>query len=70
MKYLFYYIPQAPNNKWVNANNTAQKMKFSIQDFFSKCDQIRRPADLVTFTEEILNGKLHFLCSAKRRIFQ
>ena len=22
------------------------------------------PADLVTFTEEILNGKLHFLCSA------
>ena len=29
---------------------TAQKMKFSI-------------ADLVTFTEEILNGKLHFFCS-------
>ena len=29
----------------------AQKMKFSIKDFFSKCDQI-------------LNGKLHFLCSA------
>ena len=22
--------------------NTAQKMKFSIKDFFSKCDQIRR----------------------------
>ena len=22
------------------------------------------PADLVTFTEETLNGKLHFLCSA------
>ena len=22
------------------------------------------PADLVTFTGEILNGKLHFLCSA------
>ena len=21
------------------------------------------PADLVTFTEEILNGKLHFLCN-------
>ena len=34
---------------------TAQKMKFSIKDFFSKCDQIQ-----VTFTEEILNGKLHF----------
>ena len=23
-------------------NYTAQKMKFSIKDFFSKCDQIRR----------------------------
>ena len=22
-------------------------------------------ADLVTFTEEILNGKLHFLCSVR-----
>ena len=31
------------------AYNTAQKMKF--------------PADLVTFTEEILNIKLHFVCS-------
>ena len=37
--------------------STAQKMKFSIKDFFNKF-----PADLVTFTEEILNGKLHFLC--------
>ena len=33
-------------------------MKFSINDFFSKCDQT---TDLVTFTEEILNGKFHFL---------
>ena len=23
------------------------------------------PADLLTFTEEILNGKLHFLCSVR-----
>ena len=23
-----------------------------------------KTADLVTFTEEVLNGKLHFLCSA------
>ena len=34
------------------------KIKFSIKDLFSKCD-----ADLVTFTEEILNGKLYFSCS-------
>ena len=39
---------------------TTQKMKFSIKDFFCKYDQIRR----VTLTEEILNGKLHFLRSA------
>ena len=24
---------------------------------------LQKTADLVTFTEEILNGKLHFLCS-------
>ena len=29
--------------------------KFFIKDFFGKCDQIR--------TEEILNGKLQFLCN-------
>ena len=33
--------------------NTAHKMKFSIVDFFSKCDQIH----------SFLNGKLHFLYS-------
>ena len=37
-------------------------MKFSIQTFFSNCEQIRR--NLVTFTEEFLYEKLHFLCSA------
>ena len=37
-----------------------QKITFSIQDFFSKCDQIRcKTATSVTFTEEISNGKLH-----------
>ena len=39
-------------------------MKFSIKDFFSKCDQIR--VDLVTITEEILIEKLYFLCSVNR----
>ena len=39
------------------ANYTVQKNKFSIKDFFNKCDQ------MVIFTEEILNGKLDFLCS-------
>ena len=42
---------------------TAQKMTFSIKNFFSKCDQI---CGFGQFTEEIPNGKLHlhFLCSA------
>ena len=43
------------------ASGTAQKMKFSIKDFFRKSDQI-------TFTEEILNGKLHFLCSVDGKL--
>ena len=32
-------------------------MKFSIKDFFSLL------ADLATFTKEIINEKLYFLCS-------
>ena len=48
----------------IDITHTAQNMKFSIKDFFSKCVQIpQETADLVAFTEEILNGKLHFLCS-------
>ena len=38
-------------------------MKFFIKGFVSKYEQIRMTADLVTFTEEILNEKLHF-CAA------
>ena len=43
---------------------TTHKMKFFIKNIFSKCwSKLQETADLVTFTEEILNGKLHFLCS-------
>ena len=39
-------------------------MKFSIKYFFSKFYRNPQfPADLVTFSEEILNGKLYFSCS-------
>ena len=35
-----------------------------MKNFFSQCDQAEcDQADLVTFTEEIVDGKLHFLCS-------
>ena len=53
----------APGQKTVQKN-----MKFSIKDFFSKCDQVRKKLR-ITFTEKILNGKLHFLCSARARSF-
>ena len=35
-----------------------------MKDFCSLCEPNPQfPADLVTLTEEIFNGKLHFLCS-------
>ena len=40
-------------------------MKFFIKEFFSKCVP-QETMDLVTFTEEIHNAKLHFLCSVKQ----
>ena len=43
--------------------DTAQKMMFSIKDSSVNVNKSEETADLVTFTEEILNGKLHFLCS-------
>ena len=47
---------------------TVQKIKFSVKDFFNKCDQIlKKTVDLVTFTEEILNGKLHICPSCVSR---
>ena len=43
---------------------TAQKMKFSITDFFSKYDQIRRQLRIWShLLKKSVNGRLHFLCS-------
>ena len=37
------FLPTEPQSKFsIVVTNTAQKMKFSIKDFFSKCDQIHR----------------------------
>ena len=44
-------------------------MNISIKDFFSKCDQICRKLRIWSITKEILNGKLHFLCSVINYIF-
>ena len=48
----------------ISVNITAKKMKFSIKDFSSKCDQISSFSSyVVTSRGEILNEKLRFLCS-------
>ena len=49
-------------------------MKFPIKDFFSQCEHIfTKTLHLFTFTKEILNAKLQFLCSGSnckyRKIF-
>ena len=77
---------KTPNTDTFHVVSIAQKIKFSIKHFFSKCDQIRRKlwimriwshlllADFVAFTEEILNGKIYLLCidptNIKKHIFR
>ena len=56
MKYTVNIVPNLSNEKMYISSYTAHEMKFS--EF---------PADLVLFNEEILDGKLHFLCSAIRK---
>ena len=44
--------------------NTAQKMKFSIKDFFSKCDQISRNLRIRShLVKKLLMENFIFLCS-------
>ena len=45
--------------------NTSQKMKFSIKDFFSKCDQIQRTLQIWSH----LLKEFHFLCSVKTKFW-
>ena len=43
--------------------NTAQKMTFSVKDFFSKCDQIRNFLWIWSNLLKKSFEKLNFLCS-------
>ena len=36
------FLTNIRTKRFQKVNHTAQKMKFSIKDLFSKCDQIRR----------------------------
>ena len=47
---------------------TAQKMMFSLR--VSSVNVTKSAADLVIFTEEILNGKLHFYAVYAPQLFQ
>ena len=49
---------------WGLVRSTAQKGSFSLKICSVDATNPQRIADLVTFTEETVNGKLHFLCSA------
>ena len=40
-----------------------KKLSFSLKIYSINVTNPQFPADLVPFTEEILTGKLHFLCS-------
>ena len=45
---------------------TAQKMKFSIKDFFTKCDQIRRKLRIWSYLlKKSLMENFIFLCNGK-----
>ena len=47
---------------WQTAGDALHKKSNSVKSA-QICSNPQFPEDLVTFTEEILNGKLHFLCS-------
>ena len=49
-------------NNFAFLSFTVQKMKFSIKDFFFRF--------LVTFIEEILNGKLYIFCAVYHMSFR
>ena len=57
----FYNVPVQLLLLYLNVSHkdTEKQMEFSIKDFLDF------PGDLVTFIEKILNGKLHFLFSAR-----
>ena len=51
-------------NKQLEGDSTAQKMNFSIKDFCSKCDQIRRKLQIWSHLwKKSLIKNLTFLCS-------
>ena len=48
-----------------NHPHSTKKWNFTFRTLQQMCLNPQETADLVTFTGEIFNGKLHFLCSAR-----
>ena len=68
---LFFYFTSLYGIIFISpsyASYTAKKMKLPIKDFFRKFFR-KFPAGLVTFTEEILNGKLMVVNSYPKKAF-
>ena len=52
----------------IDRGHTAQNIKFSIKDFFSKCDQIRRKLQIRShLLKKFLMKNFHFLYSVKNK---
>ena len=62
-KYLFFFTTSWSFKTSFAGVTTLPKKKFSVKDFSSKCDQICN-CGFGHIYWRILNGKLHFLCSA------
>ena len=60
----------APIIEVISWGNKRDPSVFGISDSISEPGGKSITADLVNLTEEILNGKLHFLCSELRKIFK
>ena len=61
------FLPIEPQSKFrIVVTDTAQKWSFPLRISSVNVPNPQEPADFVTFTEEILNGKLHCLCSVRK----
>ena len=67
---LLFTIPLKLINDIQRCNYTAQKMKLSIKDLFTKCDQIGRKLWIwVHLLNKFLMENFHFLCRIQNLSF-
>ena len=64
----FYFVILSVNGH-ISTNNTAQKMKFSLMDFLSKCDQIRRKLRIWSYLLKKLLMVNFIFCAVWNSVF-